>query len=163
ANRFLRGEIGPTRSSLIASTTRCRATRPPPSKGVHSEGRRPPLRDWCALDAMGPSMSARSTVLERFSSWLEAEDSDSRLRSYRRVFACIWTLYDVADLSLGATERARGWFPHDRSADLVALQVVLIVSGIMLALGRRVWVFGMLAAAARTMEAWAWFPLNDFL
>jgi hypothetical protein len=108
-------------------------------------------------------MSARSIVLERFTAWLEAEDSDFGLKSFRRVFACIWLLYDVVDVSLGATERARSWFPHERGADLMALQVALIVSGIMLALGRRVWVFGMLAAAARTIEALAWFPLNDFL
>ncbi len=60
------------------------------------------------------------------------------------------------------TERARNWFPHPRSPGLVALQIVLVASGVMLFAGRRVWEAGMVAGAARAAEAFVFFPLNDF-
>jgi len=81
---------------------------------------------------------------------------------FRRVFATIWVVYDVVDLGWGMTERSRVWFPHDRDPRLVALQVVLVASGAALALGRYVWVSGIIAAAARATEAFAFFSLNDF-
>jgi hypothetical protein len=106
-------------------------------------------------------VSSASTVPERFATWLEAED-DGALVLFRRVFAGLWLAYDAIDIVWGMTERSRMWFPHPRSPDLLALQAVLVASGAMLALGRRVWVFGMIAAAARVAEAFAFFPLNDF-
>jgi hypothetical protein len=106
-------------------------------------------------------VSSASTAPERFEAWLEAED-DGALVLFRRVFAGLWLAYDLIDLVWGMTERSRMWFPHPRSPDLLALQAVLVACGAMLALGRWVWVFGMIAAAARVAEAFAFFPLNDF-
>jgi len=107
-------------------------------------------------------MSAATTALERFEPWLDARDDGRAVATFRRVFALIWVLYDVIDLAGGMTERARVWFPHDRSPGLVSLQGVLIVSGGALALGRFVWASGMIAAGARAAEAFVYFPLNDF-
>jgi hypothetical protein len=107
-------------------------------------------------------MSAASIALERFDRWLDAEDDGPAVAIFRRVFAAIWVVYDVIDLGWGMTERARVWFPHDRNTGLVALQCVLVVSGATLALGRHVWVSGMVAAAARTAQAFTFFALNDF-
>ena len=110
-------------------------------------------------------MSAASIALERFERWLDAEDDGPAVASvatFRCVFAAIWVAYDVIDLGWGMTERARVWFPHDRSPGLMALQCVLVVSGATLALGRHVWVSGMTAAAARTAQAFIFFSLNDF-
>jgi hypothetical protein len=107
-------------------------------------------------------MSSLSTARDRFARWLDADDDGDALRTYRRVFAAIWVAYDVVDLVWGMTERSRIWFPHERSADLVALQAVLVASGAMLALGRFVWISGMVAALARGAEAFGYFALNDF-
>jgi hypothetical protein len=107
-------------------------------------------------------MSAASTAAERFERWLDAEDDAPAVATFRRVFAAIWAIYDVIDLAGGMTERARVWFPHERSSGLVALQLVLIASGAMLMLGRHVWAAGMVAAIARGAEAFVFFPLNDF-
>jgi hypothetical protein len=107
-------------------------------------------------------MSAATTALDHFERWLDARDDGLAVATFRRVFAVIWLVYDVIDLGWGMTERARVWFPHDRSAGLISLQVVLVASGAMLALGRQVWVSGMIAAIARGAEAFAFFPLNDF-
>ena len=60
------------------------------------------------------------------------------------------------------TERARVWFPHDRDLGLLAVQIVLVLSGVSLALGRQVWASGMIAAVARAVEAFVFFSLNDF-
>ncbi len=106
-------------------------------------------------------MSLASTVRERFAGWLEAED-DGALARFRAVFAWIWVVYDAIDLAWGMTERSRVWFPHDRTPGLAALQVVLVASGVALALGRGVWVAGMIAAVARCAEAFEFFSLNDF-
>jgi hypothetical protein len=100
-------------------------------------------------------------VPERFEAWLGRED-DGGLALFRRVFAGIWLAYDAIDLAWGMTERSRMWFPHPRDPDLAAVQAVLVVSGAMLVLGRRVWLFGMIAAGARVFEALRFFPLNDF-
>jgi hypothetical protein len=70
--------------------------------------------------------------------------------------------YDVVDLVWGMTERSRIWFPHERDGGLVTLQVILVISGVLLALGRSIWIFGVVAATARTLEAFWYFPLNDF-
>jgi hypothetical protein len=78
------------------------------------------------------------------------------------VFAAIWVVYDTVDLAAGTTERAALWLPHPRNTDLMALQLLLVVSGTALALGAWVWIAGMTAAAARAYEALAYFPLNDF-
>jgi hypothetical protein len=102
------------------------------------------------------------TVRERFERWVGAQDPGHGVVMYRRVFASIWVVYDVIDLAFGMTERARIWFPHERDSHLLALQSVLIVSGAMLALGKGVWAFGVLAALARTTEALRFFALNDF-
>lgn len=107
-------------------------------------------------------MRQASTVRERFERWIDAEDRDSGLGTYRRVFATIWLAYDVIDLAFGMTERSRIWFPHARDGNLLVLQAALIVSGAMLVLGKGVWVFGMIAAVARTVEALSFFALNDF-
>jgi hypothetical protein len=107
-------------------------------------------------------MSTASIALERFERWLDAEDDGPAVAIFRRVFAAIWVVYDVIDLGWGMTERSRVWFPHDRSAGLMALQCVLVVSGATLALGRHVWITGMIAAAARTAQAFIFFSLNDF-
>ncbi len=107
-------------------------------------------------------MSAASIALERFERWLDAEDDGPAVATFGRVFAAIWVVYDVIDLGWGMTERARVWFPHDRSQGLVALQCALVVSGATLALGRQVWISGMIAAATRTAQAFIFFSLNDF-
>jgi Vitamin K-dependent gamma-carboxylase len=107
-------------------------------------------------------MSAATTALDRFERWLDARDDRPGLATFRRVFAVIWLVYDVIDLGWGMTERARVWFPHDRSTGLIVLQVILVASGAMLALGRQVWASGMIAAIARGAEAFVFFPLNDF-
>jgi hypothetical protein len=125
-------------------------------------------------------MSLASTVPERFARWLDAQGVPTRhhgrvptrhhgrvptrdaVALYRRVFAGIWVVYDVVDLVGGMTERERVWFPHARSPWLLAVQAVLIVSGLSLALGWRIWGSGMVAAAARATEAFVFFSLNDF-
>jgi hypothetical protein len=107
-------------------------------------------------------MSTATTALDRFERWLDARDDSDAVATFRRVFAAIWVLYDVIDLGWGMTERSRMWFPHDRDPTLAALQAVLVASGVVLALGRYVWVSGMTAAVARTTEAFVYFPLNDF-
>ncbi len=107
-------------------------------------------------------MSGSTTALDRFERWLEAQDDGKAVAAFRRVFAAIWVLYDVIDLAWGMTERSRVWFPHDRDPRLVALQGVLIASGVVLALGRYVWVSGMIAAVARATQALVFFSLNDF-
>jgi Vitamin K-dependent gamma-carboxylase len=111
---------------------------------------------------MVESMSAATIALDRFERWLDAQDDGRAVASFRRVFAAIWALYDLVDLGWGMTERARVWFPHDRDLGLLALQVVLVLSGVSLALGRRIWVSGMIAAVARATEAFVYFSLNDF-
>jgi len=103
-----------------------------------------------------------STVLERFTRWIDAPDEDDRVRIFRRVFAALWLAYDLTDLAWGMTERSRNWFPHPREGGLVALQLALVASGGMLVLGRNVWAFGMAAAVARGIEARRFFSLNDF-
>src|SRR5580698_10144317 len=107
-------------------------------------------------------MSSASPVLERVARWFEAEDTGQALPTFRRVFASIWVTYDVVDLVWGMTERSRIWFPHERDGGLVTLQVILVISGVLLALGRSIWIFGVVAATARTLEAFWYFPLNDF-
>jgi hypothetical protein len=107
-------------------------------------------------------MSTGTNALERFERWLDADDDSPALANFRRVFAAIWLAYDVIDLGWGMTERARVWFPHDRTPGLVALQALLVVSGAVLATGRYVWASGMVAALARGAEAFVFFPLNDF-
>jgi Vitamin K-dependent gamma-carboxylase len=111
-------------------------------------------------------MSSASSVPERVAArvehWFAAEDDGDSVSMFRRVFASIWVIYDAVDLTWGMTERSRIWFPHDREGGLVALQIVLVVSGVLLALGRSIWVFGVVAAAARGVEAFYYFSLNDF-
>jgi hypothetical protein len=107
-------------------------------------------------------MSTATSALERLERWLDARDEGDAVATFRRVFAAIWVLYDVIDLGWGMTERSRVWFPHDRDPKLAALQVVLIASGVVLALGRYVWISGMTAAVARATEAFVYFSLNDF-
>jgi hypothetical protein len=107
-------------------------------------------------------MSRPSLALDHFGRWIDAEDVDGGVSTYRRVFAGIWLLYDVIDITWGTTERALDWFPHHRSAGLVALQAALVVSGLMLLWGRGIWAFGMIAAATRATEALVYFRLNDF-
>ncbi len=107
-------------------------------------------------------MSRPSPVLERFGRWIDAEDVGAGVATFRRVFAGIWLLYDLIDVTGATTERALDWFPHERSAGLVVLQAVLVVCGIMLLWGRGIWAFGMLAAATRASEAVVYFGLNDF-
>jgi hypothetical protein len=107
-------------------------------------------------------MSARSTVLDRFGRWLDAEEDGRSLAVFRKVFAGLWLLYDTIDLAWGTTERSLNWFPHPRDSRLVGLQIVLAVSGLMLVLGKHVWIFGWTAAVARATEALGFFPLNDF-
>jgi len=107
-------------------------------------------------------MSPVSLAIERISQWVGAEDADQSLATFRRVFAGVWLLYDAIDLVWGTTERSLSWFPHARDWRLAALQVVLVASGLMLVVGKRIWMFGMAAAAARATEALEMFPLNDF-
>jgi|CZKU01.1.fsa_nt_gi hypothetical protein len=107
-------------------------------------------------------MSSASTALDRAPQWLDAQDTGNALVTFRRVLAAIWVVYDVVDLAWGMTERSRIWFPHDRSVELLVLQAVLVVSGVMLVVGRFVWIFGMIAALARGVEAFEFFALNDF-
>jgi hypothetical protein len=108
-------------------------------------------------------MSAATIALDRFERWLDAEDDGRAIARFRRVFfAAIWAAYDVIDLGWGMTERARVWFPHDRDLGLLAVQIVLVLSGVSLALGRQVWASGMIAAVARAVEAFVFFSLNDF-
>lgn len=106
-------------------------------------------------------MSFASTARDRFRAWLDAQD-DGAVARFRAVFAAIWVVYDAVNLVGGMTERSRVWFPHDREPGLVAVQVVLILSGALLGAGRWVWVSGMVAAIARTYEAFEFFTLNDF-
>jgi hypothetical protein len=107
-------------------------------------------------------MSSATTVPDRFRRWIDAQEDDRGVAEFRRAFAAVWLLYDVIDLVWGMTERARIWFPHSRSGGLVVLQSTLVVSGVMLLLGKRIWGFGMIAAAARAIEALRFFGLNDF-
>jgi hypothetical protein len=107
-------------------------------------------------------MRQASIALDRFQRWIDAQDTGASLATYRRVFATIWLVYDLIDLALGMTERSRIWFPHPRDPHLFELQAVLVGSGAMLVLGKGVWAFGVLAAAARTTEALRFFALNDF-
>lgn len=103
-----------------------------------------------------------SIATERFILWIHARGDGRGVAAFRRVFGGIWLVYDFFDLTWGLTERSRSWFPHLRESHLVWLQLVLIASGAMLVLGKRVWIFGMIAAAARSIEAIFFFPLNDF-
>jgi hypothetical protein len=118
-------------------------------------------------------MSARSIVpegvpegvLDRLAPlrrWIDAPDPHGGVAAFRRAFAAIWLAYDVDDVVGAATERSCFWLPHPRSSELVVLQLVLVACGLSLVRGRRVWVAGMVAAAARTAEALAFFSLNDF-
>jgi hypothetical protein len=100
--------------------------------------------------------------LGRVARWMDAEDDDKRLAGFRRAFAGLWLLYDAMDLAWGTTERSLSWFPHARDPRLLVVQIVLLVCGAMLVAGKRIWLFGVLAAAARTTEAVAFFSLNDF-
>jgi hypothetical protein len=93
---------------------------------------------------------------------MDVEDDDARLARFRQAFAGLWLLYDTIDLAWGTTERSLSWFPHARDPRLVVVQIVLLVCGVMLVAGKRIWLFGVLAAAARTTEAVAFFSLNDF-
>jgi hypothetical protein len=104
----------------------------------------------------------RLGVLGRVARWMDTEDDDTGLAAFRRAFAGLWLLYDAIDLAWGTTERSLSWFPHARDPWLVVVQIVLLVCGAMLVAGKRIWLFGVLAAAARTTEALTFFPLNDF-
>lgn len=103
-----------------------------------------------------------STVVDRFTRWIERTDDGRPVAAFRRAFAGIWLVYDLVDLTWGMTERSRNWFPHSRDSNLVVLQLVLVSCGAMLVLGRNVWTFGIAAAFARGVEARMFFPLNDF-
>jgi hypothetical protein len=107
-------------------------------------------------------MSPHLSAVERFTRWVDAEDTGRRVDAFRVAFAAIWLVYDSLDLVLGTTERSLDWFPHPRDPGLVVVQVVLIATGVMLIWGRGVWAFGMTAAAARAVEGHVYFPLNDF-
>jgi hypothetical protein len=109
-----------------------------------------------------PAPGLADRLRARVVAWVDAEDDGRSLAAFRSTFAAIWILYDVLDLALGATERSLAWFPHPRDPGLVVVQIVLIATGAMLLWGRGVWAFGMTAAAARALEAWIYFPLNDF-
>jgi len=94
--------------------------------------------------------------------WLDREDPDGAVARFRRIFAGIWLAYDLIDLALGATEHGRNWFPHPREPGLVAIQIALVVCGVQLVRQRRVYAFGLAAAALRLVEGLAFFKLNDF-
>jgi hypothetical protein len=104
----------------------------------------------------------RSAALDRLARWVEARHECSAVAAFRRVFAGIWVAYDAIDVLWGMTERSRNWFPHPREGGLLALQLVLISTGAMLMLGRGIYASGMIAAAARCLEARFFFTLNDF-
>jgi hypothetical protein len=107
-------------------------------------------------------MSTSSIAIERLGRWIDAQDDGPAVAQFRRVFAIIWLVYDVIDLVWGMTERSKIWFPHERSGELAALQALLVVCGVLLTLGRHVYVAGMVAAVTRAREAFEFFPLNDF-
>ncbi len=111
---------------------------------------------------MSAASTAREPIADRFAAWLAREDESDALPRFRRLFAAIWLLYDLTDLAIGATEHSRIWTPHARDPVLMAVQVGLIVAGIQLVRGQRVWAFGMLAAGLRLMEAVGYFSLNDY-
>ncbi len=111
---------------------------------------------------MNTASPAPEPLAGRFARWLDSQDDGVAVAMFRRVFAWIWVSYDAIDLAWGITERSRNWFQHARSPGIVALQVTLVASGVMLALGRRVWGSGMIAAGARAAEAFVFFSLNDF-
>jgi hypothetical protein len=106
-----------------------------------------------------------STALDRLESWLDAEEAPrdrGKVVLFRQIFAGVWLLYDAIDAIGGMTERQRIWFPHPRDPHLLWLQVLLVVCGAMLVVGRSVWLFGVAAAALRGVEAFRFFALNDF-
>jgi hypothetical protein len=107
-------------------------------------------------------MNTRSSALDRLAAWVGAVDPAGGVGSFRRAFAAIWLVYDTFDLAAGATDRCSLWLPHPPSAGLAVVQGVLVASGLALFFGRYVWAAGIIAAAARTTEALAFFPLNDF-
>jgi hypothetical protein len=107
-------------------------------------------------------MNLLSPAVERFVRWVDADDEGRGVGPFRVAFAAIWLAYDALDLALGTTERSLDWFPHPRDPGLVVVQLVLIATGAMLIWGRGVWAFGMTAAAARAVEGFVYFPLNDF-
>jgi hypothetical protein len=102
------------------------------------------------------------TVRERFARWIDAQDEGDNVPRFRRVFCAIWVFYDALDAMWGLTERGRIWLPHPRDPGLLLLQVSLVWSGAMLVVGRRIWMFGMVAFAARLSEGLLYFRLNDF-
>lgn len=94
--------------------------------------------------------------------WLAREDASGDVGRFRRALVSIWLGYDVLDVLFGLTERSLVWSPHARSPWLLVLQIGLIASQWQLLVGKRIYRFGMLAAALRLAEALTCFSLNDF-
>jgi hypothetical protein len=99
--------------------------------------------------------------LTALSKLLDAEDESDSVRRARRYFAGLWLAYDVVDLVVSGTDHASAWLPHARIPSIAVAQVVLILCGVQLVRDRQPYLFGVLAVAARLVEAYA-FHLNDF-
>ncbi len=93
--------------------------------------------------------------------WLAAEDSDASVPRLRRAFAAVMLAYDVVDLLWGGTHHELDWAPHARDVQIELLQIGLIACGVLLLLGRVVWIAGVASAGLRFWLARI-FPLNDF-
>ncbi len=108
-------------------------------------------------------MNFAASARKRARAWVDADDDSGALARFRATYFAIWLVYDTLDVAMGYTERARDWFPHPRSIELVALQLGLVASGLLMLATRRVYFYGMMSTALRLMVALIFFRLNDFL
>ena len=102
-----------------------------------------------------------STVTERFERWTRAEMPAAAARRFRIAFASIWLAYDLLDLALHGTAMTQ-WIAGRPTAELTALQVLLIVSEAGLLAGFQARIFAFCAFVLRAAVAGFFFRLNDF-
>lgn len=99
------------------------------------------------------------TAVEQWSSRLEnARD----LLGFRRTFAFLCLAYDTCDLLFHGTASALWTFPPEWTARLPALQIGLIIFEALLCLDVFPMATALACAVLRGIEAWYFFPLNDF-
>jgi len=104
-------------------------------------------------------------IVNKFHRWLKSTSLRGTVDSFRIVFAAIWLIYDLLDISLGETVKIL-WFYRGPfySLSVISSQVILIFCELGLLLGwrpRSLAFLAFLAFLARSYES-CFVPLNDF-
>ena len=96
--------------------------------------------------------------------WAREEMPAGPLRAFRLVFAALWLVYDVIDVTTSGTAHLSEWLDSGAPRPLVQAQCGLIVCEVGLLLLGGTWVMpiALIAAACRLFEWDRYLRLNDF-